>query len=372
VDELMETENPTMKLVNRVTGWSYPLAENAITLGRQSDCSIILYDPTVSRRHARIQRGARGYVIHDLNSSSGTFVNGRRIASPHRLARGDVVQLGKSELVVEENRAGPGRLRRGGTCLWVVAALAVVIVIALAAVLIAVMMRGGTPEVTVLTPARGSLAQVGDQVYIQAEATHRQGLTHLELWVDEILVGATQASAPEGNPTLQARQGWTFTVTGTHTIRAVAYTAAGRASESDPITVDVVPFIVNPPTPTPSLTPLPPTDTPTPIVPTNTPTRVPPTHTPAPPPTATATPTPTGPAEQVIEFWVNPRAIRLGEKATLNWHIENVLAAYLDGEPVSGPRGTREVSPTETTIYTLRVAVADGVEIRLVTLIVLP
>jgi predicted component of type VI protein secretion system len=361
-----------MRLVSRATGWSYPLAEDAITLGRQSDCSVILYDPTVSRQHARIQRDAHGYVIHDLGSRSGTFVNGRRIASPHRLAPGDVIQLAKSELVVEEDQTRRGWLRRRGSCLWVVAALAAVIVIALAAVLIAVMPRRSTPDVTVLTPARGSLARVGDQVYIQAEATHHRGVTRLELWVDEILVGTTQASAPQGDAMLQARQGWTFTVTGTYTIRAVAYTAAGRASESEPIPIEVVPFIVNPPTPTPSPTPVPPTDTPIPIVPTDTPTRVPPTHTPTPPPTVAATPTPTGPVEQVIEFWVEPRAIRMGEKATLNWHIQNVLAAYLDGEPVSGPRGAREVSPTTTTIYTLRVVVAYGEEIRLVTLIVMP
>jgi hypothetical protein len=249
-----------------------------------------------------------------------------------------------------------------------------VVVIALVVVLVVAAMRGGDPEVTLLTPAPNSLAQVGDQVYIQAEATHRRGVTRLELWVDEILVGVTQSTRPEGDATLQARQGWTFTVTGTHTVSAVAYGADGRASEPDQAAVQVVPFVVNPPTPVPSLTPLPPTSAPTFSPPTHapTPTRVLPTSTSTPLPTATPSATPSGPVEPVIEFWVAPRAIRLGETAILNWRIENIVAAYLDGVPVEGPSGQREVSPGETTEYTLRVVLGEGEEVRKVTLTVLP
>ncbi len=363
-----------MRLVDRVTGWSYPLAAGPITLGRQPDSTIILHDPAASRQHARIQRSAGGYAIQDLGSSSGTFVNGQRIMAPQQLSPGDIIRMGSSELVVVRERSDSAPPRGGGGCTWVIGALVAVLLIALGIVLVVVLGRGSRPSVSLLTPAPGSLAQVGDQVYIQAEATDRRGVTRLELWVDEILVGVARATVPEGDRTLSARQGWTFTLTGTHTISAVAYNAAGRASETDRAPVEVVPFIVNPPTLVPSLTPPPPTSAPTFAPPTHapSPTVVLPTSTPAPPPTATPTPTPSGPVEPVIEFWVEPRAIRQGETATLNWHIENVVAAYLDDEPVTGPRGERQVSPGETTIYTLRVLLTQGEELRLVTLVVVP
>jgi hypothetical protein len=255
-----------------------------------------------------------------------------------------------------------------------------VLVVSLATLLIVLVARRGAPEVTLLTPAPGSLARVDDQVYIQAEATDQRGVTRMELWVDDILIGVSQATSSQGDRTLQARQAWTFTYTGTHSIMAVAYNAAGRASQTDRATVEVVPFLISQPTPTPSLTPLPPASPPTFSAPTHapTPTRVQPTAAPTQPPataTATAPPTatPSGDLEPVIQFWVSPRAIQAGEQATLSWRIENVSAAYLDGEPVSGPFGQKQVSPTTTTLYTLRVLLAGGEEVvQLVTLVVLP
>jgi hypothetical protein len=58
-------------------------------------------DDEISRHHARISRGPEGdYMIEDLASTNGTFVNGARIAAPHRLADGDRVEVGATTLVV--------------------------------------------------------------------------------------------------------------------------------------------------------------------------------------------------------------------------------------------------------------------------------
>lgn len=62
-------------------------------LGRQSDNDLVLLDNRISRRHARILKDERGYLIEDLGSRHGTFVNGERVQSAV-LKGGDQVSLG--------------------------------------------------------------------------------------------------------------------------------------------------------------------------------------------------------------------------------------------------------------------------------------
>ncbi len=58
-------------------------------------------DPEISRRHARVARGADGQLaIEDLGSANGTFVNGTRIDAPRTLVAGDRVRVGKTVLEV--------------------------------------------------------------------------------------------------------------------------------------------------------------------------------------------------------------------------------------------------------------------------------
>ena len=67
------------------------------SIGRGLDNDVVVEDPRVSRHHARLQRGARGWDLSDLGSTNGTFVNGKRILhSP--LTPGDVISLGGLEM----------------------------------------------------------------------------------------------------------------------------------------------------------------------------------------------------------------------------------------------------------------------------------
>jgi hypothetical protein len=63
-------------------------------IGRSPECDVFLDDVTVSRRHAEIVREGDAYVIRDLGSLNGTFVNRHRIESS-QLADDDEVQIGK-------------------------------------------------------------------------------------------------------------------------------------------------------------------------------------------------------------------------------------------------------------------------------------
>ncbi len=75
-------------------------------IGRQVD-GIRLFDPTVSRRHVRLEPHPEGLLIADLGSSYGTFVHGYRLAGPVLLGPGDVVYLGNSQLSVLSALAAP-------------------------------------------------------------------------------------------------------------------------------------------------------------------------------------------------------------------------------------------------------------------------
>lgn len=78
------------------------LIGEALELGREPDNDAMLPDPKVSRHHARIQRDGERYVLADLGSSNGTFVNGERVAAPARLEDGDVIMIGDVELIFSD------------------------------------------------------------------------------------------------------------------------------------------------------------------------------------------------------------------------------------------------------------------------------
>ena len=68
------------------------------TVGRADKCQLVLNDSYVSQVHARIfQRDSR-YMVEDLGSTNGTYLNRKRITSPSELQRGDRVKIGKTVL----------------------------------------------------------------------------------------------------------------------------------------------------------------------------------------------------------------------------------------------------------------------------------
>lgn len=71
------------------------LAEGENVLGRHPDNRVQIDQTAVSRRHARISIRAGKAVLEDLKSRNGTFLRGRRLASPAQLHDGDVIKLGE-------------------------------------------------------------------------------------------------------------------------------------------------------------------------------------------------------------------------------------------------------------------------------------
>lgn len=90
-----------MLLVQRgpEAGSRFLLDRAVVSAGRRSDSDIFLDDISVSRRHATFTRRDGGYVVTDLGSLNGTYVNRDRIDGDIALAGGDEVQLGKYRLI---------------------------------------------------------------------------------------------------------------------------------------------------------------------------------------------------------------------------------------------------------------------------------
>jgi hypothetical protein len=75
-------------------GERWTLDQDRTTIGRSSDCDVVLPKRQVSRYHARIERRDGRYLLRDLGSKNGTFVNGERVgAEPYRLHDGDEIQI---------------------------------------------------------------------------------------------------------------------------------------------------------------------------------------------------------------------------------------------------------------------------------------
>ncbi len=75
-------------------GERWTLQEQHTVIGRSDECDVVLPERQVSRQHAVIERDNGGYVLRDLGSKNGTYVNGQRVrGEPHRLRDGDEIQI---------------------------------------------------------------------------------------------------------------------------------------------------------------------------------------------------------------------------------------------------------------------------------------
>jgi len=84
----------------------YPLTLPVVNIGRRLDNQLIIDDPRVSRNHAQLRSIKGRFVVFDLNSTGGTFVNGQR-ASQSVLYPGDVISLAGVTLIFGQDNPPP-------------------------------------------------------------------------------------------------------------------------------------------------------------------------------------------------------------------------------------------------------------------------
>lgn len=109
------------QLIERGGGRSaiYPLGVDAANIGRSGENAIVLVHERVSRRHAQVEWNGDQYLLRDLGSRNGTYLNGRRIEAPAALRHGDLIGIGgftlffdaADETIGAEEDATPAGLR---------------------------------------------------------------------------------------------------------------------------------------------------------------------------------------------------------------------------------------------------------------------
>lgn len=75
-----------------------PLINFPLLIGRSETCDLVVRDPGISRRHAILDCRKGKYVLTDLNSTNGTYVNGTRVQR-HELQDGDQIKMGDSVFI---------------------------------------------------------------------------------------------------------------------------------------------------------------------------------------------------------------------------------------------------------------------------------
>jgi predicted component of type VI protein secretion system len=88
---------------------SYVFNKDCVVVGRDPDADVSLDNPGISRDHLKIERTQGGFIVQDLNSANGTFVNETQVQRQY-LQTGDVIRVGKYSLwlSMEEERRGSG------------------------------------------------------------------------------------------------------------------------------------------------------------------------------------------------------------------------------------------------------------------------
>jgi hypothetical protein len=167
------------QLVEQGTGETFPLGFEPVSIGRHGDNEVILPDPQASRHHAEILMQGGRWIISDLGSANGTYVNGQLVTGPHVLNHGDLIRIGQTQfqveiaaaMAVQETlvEAAPAREAAPATKerpVWVLpaAGVAAVAILLLGILVLWPMIRGGQDGQQTATPVDTAVAVIATEV----------------------------------------------------------------------------------------------------------------------------------------------------------------------------------------------------------------
>jgi DNA-binding response OmpR family regulator len=95
-------ETPRLPHLLDPLGAAIPLSLPLTVLGRAAGCQVIIADRAASRRHAEIAGEGGAYLVRDLDSTNGTWLNGQRLAAPAHLRDGDLIEIGSARFIFRD------------------------------------------------------------------------------------------------------------------------------------------------------------------------------------------------------------------------------------------------------------------------------
>jgi predicted component of type VI protein secretion system len=98
----MATQSQLVMRSGPTPGKTFALTKNEMYIGRDISNDIVINDAEVSRKHVRLILQAGQYVLEDLGSTNGTFINGQRISGPQVLQSEQTIQMGENVVLVFE------------------------------------------------------------------------------------------------------------------------------------------------------------------------------------------------------------------------------------------------------------------------------
>ena len=105
-------ERPLIMLFDENEGRAIPVLYWENSIGRSRLCDIYINDPAVSREHAALMRRDNGWLISDVASKTGVFVNDEKIEGRTHVYLNDTLRMGSTELVIKRAEEFVGRTRR--------------------------------------------------------------------------------------------------------------------------------------------------------------------------------------------------------------------------------------------------------------------
>jgi hypothetical protein len=153
-------------------GQLLPVKQGPLVIGRASSCELRLQHPSISRRHAQLMRQGDRFVLRDLNSQNGTFVNRFKVNSDHEVLVGDEITLGNAVLKLRGSSVSSDQVpqvaepvrapaRRGLSRRGLVAVLGVVGGLAVAVLLLVAFLKFSEPARPAAPPPAESAPPAG-------------------------------------------------------------------------------------------------------------------------------------------------------------------------------------------------------------------
>ena len=90
-----------------IAGRRFKLADGDYVIGRRSDCQVFVPDMRVSRQHARLHKNGEGWLLEDLGSNNGTYVNGVRVQQATSIKHDDEIVIANNRIRVEARENTP-------------------------------------------------------------------------------------------------------------------------------------------------------------------------------------------------------------------------------------------------------------------------